>query len=138
MVRRDIEKDVVPYVQQHHKGIIAYSPMQRGLLTGKFEPGTKLSEGDNRKFSRYFKPDNIRKINEFLDQIKPIARNHDVTLAQLSLSWAIHQPGVVSALAGSRTPHQIDDNARAADLELTPEELQTISDHLDKLNLDLD
>ena len=138
MVRREIEKDVVPYVQQHNKGIIAYSPMQRGLLTGKYFPDTQLSEGDNRKYSRYFKPENIRKINEFLDKIKPIAEAHEASLAQLALSWTIHQPGVIAALAGSRTPQQIEDNARAADLELTGEELQTIHQHLNELDLDLE
>jgi len=138
MVRREIEKDVIPYVQQHQKGVIAYSPMQRGLLTGKYFPDTRLSEGDNRKYSRFFKPGNIRQVNEFLEKIKPIAEAHEASLAQLALSWTIHQPGVIAALAGSRAPHQIEDNARAADLELTGEELQTIQHHLRQLDLDLE
>ena len=138
MVRRDIEKDVIPYVQKHQKGVIAYSPMQRGLLTGKFYPDTRLSEGDNRKYSRFFKPENIRKVNNFLSRIKPIAEEHEASLAQLALSWTIHQPGVIAALAGSRTPRQIEDNARAADIKLSPEELQTINSYLGELELDLE
>jgi len=136
MVRRDIEQDVTPYVVENNKGIIAYSPMQRGLLTGKFSPDTKLNEGDNRKDSRFFQPENIRRVNEFLAKIKPIADGHNATLAQLALSWTLHQPGVVVALAGSRDPRQIEDNANAADLKLTDEELQTINKYLDELKLE--
>ncbi|MFW6100785.1 MAG: aldo/keto reductase [Bacteroidota bacterium] len=135
MVRRDIEEDVVPYVLENNKGIIAYSPMQRGLLTGKFSPDTKLSEGDNRKGSKYFKSENIRRVNAFLDKIKPIADGHNATLAQLALSWTLHQPGVIVALAGSRDPKQVEDNAGAADLKLTNEELKTINQYLDELEL---
>ena len=136
MVRRDIEKDVVPYVLENKKGIIAYSPMQRGLLTGKFDPDTKLAEGDNRKDSRFFKSENIRKVNYFLAKIKPIADEHDATLAQLALSWTLHQPGVIVALAGSRDPKQIEDNAKAADLKLNDKEIQTINNYLDELELE--
>jgi aryl-alcohol dehydrogenase-like predicted oxidoreductase len=135
MVRRDIESDVVPYVQENNKGVIAYSPMQRGLLTGKFSPDTKLGEGDNRKDSKFFKSENIRKVNDFLAKIKPIADGHNTTLAQLSLSWTLHQPGVIVALAGSRDPKQIEDNAKAADLKLTDEELRTINQYLDELEI---
>ena len=138
MVRRDIEEDVVPYVLEHQKGVIAYSPMQRGLLTGKYFPDTTLREGDNRKYSRFFKPENIRKVNEFLSEIKPIAEKHEASLAQLALSWTIHQPGVIAALAGSRSPDQIEDNARAADIKLSEQELNTIGKHLEALDLDLE
>jgi aryl-alcohol dehydrogenase-like predicted oxidoreductase len=136
MVRRDIEQDVTPYVVENNKGIIAYSPMQRGLLTGKFSPDSKLGEGDNRKDSRFFQSENIRRVNEFLNKIKPIADEHNATLAQLALSWTLHQPGVIVALAGSRDPRQIEDNANAADLKLTDEELQTINKYLDALELE--
>ncbi len=137
MVRRDVEEDVIPYLKKKNKGIIAYSPMQRGLLSGKYTPDTLLAEGDNRKYSRFFKAENIRRVNAFLDQIKPIAEAHDASLAQLALAWTIHQPGVLAALAGSRTPHQIDDNAKAADIELSDQELDTIQQHLNALHLDL-
>lgn len=136
MVRRDIEEDVVPYVVENNKGIIAYSPMQRGLLTGKFDPDTQLAEGDNRKDSKFFKSENIRRVNAFLAKIKPIAEGHNATLAQLALSWTLHQPGVIVALAGSRDPKQIDDNAKAADLKLKDEEIQTINQYLDELELE--
>ncbi|MFP4605458.1 MAG: aldo/keto reductase [Bacteroidales bacterium] len=136
MVKRDIEKNLVPYALENNKGIIAYSPLQRGVLTGKFSPDTKLGEGDNRKDSRFFKPENIRKINEFLNKIKPIAEEHNATLAQLALSWTLHQPAVIVALAGARNPEQIEDNAGAADIKLSKEELEKINQHLNELELE--
>ena len=138
MVKRDIEDDVVPYVKDKNKGVIAYSPMQRGLLTGKFSPDTKFPEGDHRKGTPFFKSENIKKVNAFLEKIKPIADGHNATLAQLALNWTIHQPGVIVALAGSRKTKQIEENAQAADIELTEEEMKTINQHLDNLHLDLD
>jgi len=137
MLKRDIEKDIVPWVLQNNRGVIAYSPLQRGVLTGKYSPGHTLEEGDHRKGSRFFKPDNIRKINAFLSKLEPIARRHGASLAQLVLNWTLHQPGIVVVLAGARNPGQIEDNARAADIKLSEQEMSNINTHLEKLELDL-
>ena len=138
MLKRNPEKDIVPYVKENNKGILAYSPLQRGLLTGKFSPDTEMEPGDNRKQSKYFRSENIRKVNEFLKKIQPIAEGHKATLAQIVLSWTIHQPGITVALAGSRSPEQINDNARAAEIAMTDEEINIINKKLEELNLDLD
>ena len=137
MVKRDIESDIIPWVLQNNKGVIAYSPLQRGVLTGKYGPDTQLAEGDHRKNSRYFKADNIKKINDFLGKIEPIARDHNASLAQLVLYWTIHQPGITVALAGARNPRQVEDNARAADISLSDQEMKTINNHLENLELDM-
>ena len=137
MVKRDIESDIIPWVLQNNKGVIAYSPLQRGVLTGKYAPDTQLAEGDHRKDSRYFKADNIKKINDFLGKIEPIARDHHASLAQLVLYWTIHQPGITVALAGARNPRQVEDNARAADISLSDQEMKTINNHLENLELDM-
>lgn len=138
MVRRDIEEDIVPYTMEHNKSILAYSPLQRGVLTGKFNPDSVLTEGDNRKDSRFFKVHNIQAINHFLSKIRPIADAHEANLPQLVLSWTIHQPGITVALAGARTPEQVEDNARAADIKLSEDELKEIGKHLSEVRLDLD
>ncbi|MEF8985151.1 MAG: aldo/keto reductase [Bacteroidales bacterium] len=138
MVKRDIEKDMLPYLADRNKGVIAYSPLQRGLLTGKFKPDTQLPEGDNRKNSRFFKSENIRRANEFLNKIKPIAEEHNVTLAQLVLNWTIHQRGITVALAGARNTRQIEDNARAADVRLKQDEMDLINNKLEEIELETD
>jgi aryl-alcohol dehydrogenase-like predicted oxidoreductase len=138
MVKRDIEEDIIPWVLQHNKGIIAYSPLQRGVLTGKYAPGATLSEGDHRRGSRYFREENIIKINDFLNKIQPIAKDHHASLAQLVLYWTLHQPGVTVVLAGSRNPEQIEDNARTTDIRLNDDEMNLINTHLENLELNME
>lgn len=136
MVRRDIEKEVVPYCLKHNKGILAYSPLQRGLLTGKITPDYEFGEGDTRPSEKYFTEKNIRRTNRFLDKIKPIADDHKATLAQLVIGWTLRQPGITIALVGARNPDQATQNAKAADIELSDGEIDTINSELEKLELE--
>lgn len=136
MVLRDIEKDVVPYCIKHHKSIIAYSPLQRGLLTGKLKPGHVFSEGDHRQDLSYFNPENIRRTNEMLEKLKPLAASKNATLAQLVLRWTIDQPGITIALAGARNTDQALQNAKAAQLQLSAEEIRFITQQVETLELE--
>ena len=138
MLKRDIEEDIIPWLLKNNKGVMAYSPLQRGVLTGKYSPDSKLAEGDHRKNSRYFKKDNIARINAFLAKIEPIAQDYQASLAQLVLNWTIHQPGITVALAGARNPKQTEDNAKAAHIQLSDAEMSQINTHLENLELDLE
>lgn len=133
MVMRDFEKEVVPLCLQRNVGILAYSPLQRGVLTGKFRPGQSFNEGDHRANQPHYKPENIERINAFLATIKPIADKHQASLSQLVLRWTLHQPGITAVLAGARNESQVADNAGATNLMLTNDELRLIDSGLDKL-----
>lgn len=133
MLRRDIEKTLVPYTQKHHKSIIAYSPLQRGVLTGKITPGYKFNKGDTRGGLAYFKEDNVVKINDFLNQILPIAIDHGATLTQLVLCWTLAQPGIDVILVGARDEKQISENTGAANIYLSDKEIDLINHYLSKL-----
>lgn len=135
MLLRDIEKEVVPYCIEHKKSILAYSPMQRGILTGKFTPDHQFKGDDHRPGTKFYFPDNIRRINMLLDKIRPLAEAHQATLSQLVLRWTIDQPGITVALAGARNPQQAVQNAKAANIKLTGDELQQINDLLNELEL---
>lgn len=135
MVRRDIEEDVVPYCIENNKGILAYSPLQRGLLTGKMEPGQEFDEGDSRAESRYYTDENIRRTNKVLKNLKMLADQKDATLAQLVIQWTLQQPGITIALVGARNPKQSTQNAKAADLELYTDEIEYINNELSSLEL---
>lgn len=135
MVLRDIEQNVVPYSLEHKKAIIAYSPLQRGLLTGKIKPGHQFGEGDTREGNRFYTPEAIEKVNAFLDEIRPIAESKSATLAQLVLRWTIDQPGITVALAGARNAEQAAQNAKAVDVKLSEDEMQLISGKLENLAL---
>jgi aryl-alcohol dehydrogenase-like predicted oxidoreductase len=137
MVRRDIEKDLVPWCREEHVSILAYSPLQRGLLTGKITTGYAFGAGDNRPDTPYFKTENIQKVNDFLQAIKPIAEANNATLSQLVLAWTIAQPGITVALAGARNRKQVEDNAGAMELKLSRKETDEITAKLDRLELDL-
>ncbi|MBX2967170.1 MAG: aldo/keto reductase [Cyclobacteriaceae bacterium] len=135
MVKRDIETDVVPYCIKNGKGILAYSPLQRGLLTGKMKPGHAFSEGDHRAGSNFFTNENINRTNTFLEKIKPLADEKKATLGQLVLRWTIEQPGITIALAGARNAQQAVENAKAATIQLSKDEVELINSHLNALQL---
>lgn len=138
MVYRDIEKELVPYCIEHQKAIIAYSPLQRGLLTGKIKPDHQFSEGDSRSAVRFYTRRNIESTNNFLEQLRPMAVEKGVSLAQLVLRWTIDQPGITVALAGARNATQAVENAKAADIKLSKEEVELVSEKLKKLELVFD
>jgi len=130
MILRDIEKELVPYCAAKGKAIIAYSPLQRGLLTGKIKQDHKFNEGDSRAAVRFYTPENIQKVNAFLDLLRPLAQAKEATLAQLVLRWTINQPHITVALAGARNAQQAKENAKAADLDFTYEEYDFINEVL--------
>jgi aryl-alcohol dehydrogenase-like predicted oxidoreductase len=136
MLTRGIEKDVVPYCTETHKGILAYSPMERGLLTGKIKPGHVFWEGDHRASHKYFTAENIKRTDAFLKKILPIAKNKNVSLGQLVVRWTIDRPGITAALVGARNKEQAVQNAHAADIELSADERSTIDGHLAELKLE--
>jgi len=135
MVKRGIETELIPYCLENQKSILAYSPLERGLLTGKLQPGHHFSEGDHRQSVSFFKDGNIKRTSAFLDAIKPIADGHGLTLGQLVLLWTLKQPGITIALVGARNSEQAVQNAHTTDKELTVEEIKTISEELGKLEL---
>lgn len=137
MLKRDIEKELVPHVILAHQGILAYSPLERGILTGKIKPGYQFEKGDHRATLPYYQDENIKRTNDFLDKIKHLAHDKNATLAQLVIRWTVEQPGITIALVGARNADQAVQNAKAMNVHLSDDELDFITKELDKLNLDL-
>ena len=135
MLVRNIETDIVPYCMQNDIGIIAYSPLQRGLLTGKIKPGYSFSEGDTRADNKFYTDENVNRTNAFLDKLRPLANDKGATLAQLVLRWTIDQPGITIALAGARNAQQAVQNAKASDIKLSESDIQFINNELRNLQL---
>jgi len=138
MVRRDIEHDMVPWCLKNNCAILAYSPLQRGLLTGKIKPSTTFNKGDSRPDTPHFKKVNIVRTNRFLDSIRPIADSKGATLGQLVIAWTLRQPGITIALVGARDEEQVRQNAAAAALRLSDEEVDQVNRQLEQLQLDLE
>ncbi|WP_312134593.1 aldo/keto reductase [Sphingobacterium sp.] len=127
MVNRAVEDETVPYCIQHGKSVLAYSPLERGLLTGKIHAGYTFQEGDHRASLPHFQPDFIEKANILLERIKPLADDKKVSLSQLVLRWTIERAGITVALAGARNAEQAVQNAKAIDLNLSADELEFVS-----------
>ncbi len=136
MVNRDIEKDIVPYCIEKNIGILAYSPLQRGLLTGKIKKDHKYNEGDTRPETIYYREPNLSRILRLTGDLTEIANQLKVTLSQLVLNWTISQPGITCALAGARNATQVLDNVRAADFRLKNDEINRINELLSDFKLD--
>lgn len=130
MVNRGVEVETVPYCIEKNKSILAYSPMERGLLTGKMTSDYQFEEGDHRKGNKFFTPESIQKTNAFLAKIKPLADEKNATLSQLVLRWTIERPGITIALAGARNEKQSVQNAEAINVKLSTEEIQFINNEL--------
>jgi aryl-alcohol dehydrogenase-like predicted oxidoreductase len=135
MINRTIEKDLVPQAIKNNMGILPYSPLQRGLLTGKIKRDHTFNDGDTREGNRFYTAENIDLTNAFLQKIKSIADEHQATLSQLVLNWTAHQLGVVCVLAGARNEQQVKDNAKAMNFKLSSGEIKEITMASDRLAL---
>ncbi|MFC5408707.1 aldo/keto reductase [Larkinella bovis] len=135
LVKRDIEAELVPYCLENHKSILAYSPLERGLLTGKIRPGHQFAEGDHRANYKSFKDGNIDRVWAFLEKIRPLAEQKQVSLSQLVIRWTLERPAITAALVGARNAEQAVQNARAIAISLTAEETALINQQLDSVQL---
>ncbi|MBD1427919.1 aldo/keto reductase [Sphingobacterium arenae] len=131
MLNRSLEKDLAPYALENNLGIIVYSPMERGLLTGKYFKDGKLKENDHR--NGYFQQFDLKKVETFLDAIMPIAEQKGASLSQLVLRWTSLQPAITVVLAGARNAEQAIANAKAMDIHISTEEMIFINKELAKI-----
>jgi methylglyoxal reductase len=125
-LRRDAERDVLPFCAENDLAVLVYSPLDQGLMTGKVTLDREFPEGDLRRNHPLFKQENRKRILAMLDQVRPVAEGHGATLAQTMLAWVIAQRGVTTALVGARDERQVEENAKAGDLRLADDELALI------------
>ncbi|HZB15335.1 MAG TPA: aldo/keto reductase [Chryseolinea sp.] len=135
MIYRDIESNIVPQALDKRLSIIPYSPLQRGLLTGKIKRDHKFNDGDTRESNRFYKAENIDRTNAFLQKIKPIADGYGVTLTQLVINWTTRQPAMDCVLVGARDENQVRENVKALSFKLTDEEIRSIRKLAEELSL---
>lgn len=131
MLKRDIEADLIPYCGEHNIGIVAYSPMQKGLLTGKFsaEHMETLAPDDHRRDDPMFNGESLEKNLAIVDKLKAIAERSGKTVAQLAIAWVLRKEQVTAAIVGARKQKQIEETVQAGDWVLSEtdiEEVETI------------
>jgi aryl-alcohol dehydrogenase-like predicted oxidoreductase len=128
MLRREAETELLPYCRSNGIGIIVYSPMQAGLLTGKFnkERVAALPEDDWRKTSSHFREPELSRNLRLVEGLKAIAARRGGSAAELAIAWVLRRPEVTAAIVGGRRPQQVEQTAAAADWELTAEEIAEV------------
>lgn len=133
LLRQNGRQDLFPFCEANGTGVIAYGPLGYGLLTGAFTKDTEFSDDDWRggghgmgAYDRLFAPGKLDRNLDIVDRLRPVAERLGITLAQLALAWVFHQRGVTAAIAGSRSPEHVAENARAGSVTLKPEDLEEI------------
>jgi len=128
LLKRDIENEILPYCLEQGIGVIPYSPMQKGLLTGKItrERIAQFPENDHRSRDPMFQEPALSQVLDWIEKWQHIADHEQITLAQLALSWVLSHPAVTSAIVGGRTPEQIRETAKSMTIQLKEETLQAI------------
>ena len=121
---RDIEREIVPLLLDQKLGLMVWSPLAGGLLSGKYSRNT--SPGEGRRVNFDFPPVAREKAYNIIDVMQEIAKNRDVSVAQVALSWVLHQPAVSTIIIGAKNPQQLDDNLKAIDLSLDAADLQKL------------
>ena len=124
---RHVERDAMPYCAENDITILAYSPMAQGLLTGKFAQDHKFEKGDHRARNRLFKPESYQRVQEALGKLRPLAEEKKIGLGQLALAWVISHSGTC-AIAGARSAVQAAQNAAAAEISLSEDELARLDE----------
>ena len=127
LITRRIERDgTLAFCRENNIGVIVYSPLERGLLTGKVTPERVFPPDDHRSTHKYFTVENRRRVLGALEKIKPIADRHGASLAQVVINWTVHEPGITAALVGARNAEQAIHNAGALSFALTEQERKEI------------
>lgn len=124
---RDIEREIVPMALSEGIGIMPWSPLAGGFLSGKYTRNNEVA-GNSRRDAFDFPPINKTKAYDIIDVMAEIGKQHGVSVATVALNWVTKQPGVCSTIIGAKTLDQLKDNISAVNLQLTPEDLQQLND----------
>ena len=122
---RDLEREIVPMLRSEGLGLMVWSPLAGGLLSGKYGR-EQQAEAGSRRTAFDFPPVDKDRAWDVVDAMRPIAQARGVSVAQVALGWLLHQPQVTSVIVGAKRPEQLAENLKAADVRLSAEELAAI------------
>jgi len=132
MLRRAIETEILPYCEQHDIGVIVYSPMLSGMLTGAMtrERALNLPADDWRRNNKEFQEPRLSANLELVELLRRIGKQHDASPGEVAIAWTLRHPAVTAAIVGGRTAAQVEGTAGAADLALSEREIAEIEAYL--------
>jgi aryl-alcohol dehydrogenase-like predicted oxidoreductase len=126
LFRRGIENEILPYTREQNIGVLVYSPLASGLLTGTLTPESTFEDSDWRSKSAAFRGDLLRRNLAVVDRLSELAKQRGITVSQLAIAWVLAQPGVHVAIVGARSARNIEQSLAAADVVLSQEDLAEI------------
>lgn len=138
MVKRDIEQSLLPVARENNVSVLSYSSLALGILSGKMTVDRTFDGDDQRKDNPRFSKANRLKVQHLMEAIKPVADQHEVTLAQTVIAWTLQLPGITFSLCGARTAEQARENAKAGRIQLSPDDVALIDEAARKHLTDLD
>jgi aryl-alcohol dehydrogenase-like predicted oxidoreductase len=121
---RELERDIIPVLKDQNLGLMVWSPLAGGLLSGKYKRNGENEGGRRVNFD--FPPVNKDRAFDVVEALEPIAKSKGVSVAQLALSWLLHQSAVTTVIIGANTTDQLEDNLNATNVTFTPDELAQI------------
>jgi aryl-alcohol dehydrogenase-like predicted oxidoreductase len=132
MLNRGVEEEILPYCGENDTGIIVYSPMRSGLLTGKMTPErvANLPSDDWRRNAQDFQEPRLSRNLELVELLEEIGADHGLSPGEVAIAWTLRQPAVTAAIVGGRRPDQVDGIIGAAKLRLSEDELDRIESFL--------
>ena len=135
MFWREPEKNLLPVLEELGIGLVPFSPLGKGFLTGGITKDTKFSKHDFRTSVPRFQKENIEANMKLVDFVKGIAVEKDITPAQVAISWLLYQKPWIVPIPGSRSLNHLEDNITSANVSYTPEEMKRINDFLDTIHI---
>jgi aryl-alcohol dehydrogenase-like predicted oxidoreductase len=134
MLSREVEKDILPYCRDQNIGVIVYSPMKSGLLTGAMtqERVLSLPENDWRRSSPDFQEPRLSSTLRLVEELRKIGNRHGRTPGEVAIAWTLANPAVTGAIVGIRRPEQVAGVAEAGDFRLSEDEMQEIEIALER------
>jgi aryl-alcohol dehydrogenase-like predicted oxidoreductase len=127
---RAVEAEVLPTIRELGIGFVAYSPLGRGFLTGDFQPAADYPADDMRRFDERWQPGNFERNADAVKRLTALATEKAITVTQLALAWLLSQGEDIVPIPGTRKPRRMEENAAAADIELSAAELAQIKEIL--------
>jgi aryl-alcohol dehydrogenase-like predicted oxidoreductase len=122
---RDLEREIVPVLKDQGLGLLVWSPLAGGFLSGKYKRNGESAEGA-RRVNFDFPPVNKDRAFDVIDVLEPMATEKQSSVAQLALAWLLHQPVVTSVIIGANKPEQLEDNLKATEVTFTEAELEKL------------
>lgn len=122
---RDLERDIAPMLQSEKVGLMVWSPLAGGLLSGKYERESKGPQGA-RRVSFDFPPVNRERLFDCVDVMREIAKARKTTVAGVAIAWLLHKPFVTSVIIGAKNSEQLDDNLKATEVKLSTDDLEKL------------